>query len=43
MLLTPQEMENDPDSFNYDDDDVILVWGRQQVRHLIFPLSNLPQ
>ncbi len=27
-LLTPQEI--DPDSFNYQDDDVFLIWGRHQ-------------
>ena len=32
MLLTPQEMEMDPDSFSYEDDDVILIWGRHQVK-----------
>lgn len=34
MLLTPQEMEMDPDSLNYEDDDVILIWGRHQVRQI---------
>ena len=41
MMLNPLEMEIDPDSFNYDDDDVILIWGRQQVLNLTnFDLEN---
>jgi hypothetical protein len=28
--LTPQEMEMDPDSFNYEDDDIFFIWGRRE-------------
>ena len=39
MLLTPQEMEMDPDSFNYEDDDVILIWGRHQTTRKLADLA----
>ena len=40
MLLTPQEMDLDPDSSNYEDDDVILIWGRHQVCKNFFYIQN---
>lgn len=39
MLLTPQEMEMDPDSFSYEDDDVILIWGRHQTTRKLADLA----
>ena len=39
MLLSPQEMEMDPDSFNYEDDDVILIWGRHQTTRKLADLA----
>lgn len=41
MLLTPQEMELDPDSFNYEDDDVILIWGLHPVARELFRNDDL--
>jgi hypothetical protein len=39
MLLTPQEMEMDPDSFNYEDDDIFLIWGRHQTTRKLADLA----
>ncbi|EFX63708.1 hypothetical protein DAPPUDRAFT_267889, partial [Daphnia pulex] len=32
-------MEMDPDSLNYEDDDVILIWGRHQTTRKLADLS----
>ena len=41
MMLTPQEMDLDPiETFSYEDDDVILIWGRQQVNCTLFSSSS---
>lgn len=41
MLLTPQEWSGvDPDSMMYDDDGIILIWGRSQTTRKLADLAQ---